>query len=90
MVGSKSLPREVFDQIVAKTEAAANLFDPRQDFSFGGGFREAKTRAIADFEKRYLSQLMAEAAGNITLAARLAGKERRALGKLLKKYDLDK
>ncbi len=28
--------------------------------------------------------------GNVTTAAKIAGKERRALGKLLQKYDIDK
>lgn len=49
-------------------------------------FREAKARAIDDFEKRYLRRLIAAADGNVTLAASRAGKERRALGKLLKKH----
>lgn len=32
---------------------------------------------------------MRESTGNVTHAARLAGKERRALGKLLKKYCIE-
>lgn len=53
-------------------------------------FSEAKAQAIAEFEKRYLEWLMAECRGNISLAARRAVKERRALGKLLAKYRIDK
>lgn len=53
-------------------------------------FNEAKSKVIAHFEKRYLSQLMASTRGNVTIAARRAGKERRALGKLLKKYGIDR
>ena len=49
-------------------------------------FREAKARAVAEFERRYLRQLIAEAGGNITRAADRCGKDRRALGKLLKKH----
>ena len=49
-------------------------------------FREAKARVIEDFEKRYLQRLIAAANGNVTLAANRAGKERRALGKLLRKH----
>lgn len=52
------------------------------------GFRTAKTRAVDDFERRYLAALMTEAGGNVTAAAARAGKERRALGKLLKKHGL--
>ena len=53
-------------------------------------FNEAKSQMIARFEKRYLSKLMAATHGNVTIAAKRAGKERRALGKLLKKYGIDR
>jgi DNA-binding NtrC family response regulator len=53
-------------------------------------FHQAKAQAIARFEKHYLERLMAECHGNISLAARQSGKERRALGKLLKKHQIDK
>lgn len=56
----------------------------------GLGFSTAKTRVIAEFEKTYLEHLMSESHGNVTAAAKLAGKERRAFGKLLKKYGLQK
>jgi DNA-binding NtrC family response regulator len=51
-------------------------------------FRAAKAEIIASFERDYLAQLLRRTAGNVTRAARLAGKERRALGKLLKKHGL--
>jgi DNA-binding NtrC family response regulator len=51
-------------------------------------FRQAKARAIAEFERAYIAELLSRAAGNISLAARLAGKERSRLGKLVKKYGL--
>jgi DNA-binding NtrC family response regulator len=54
------------------------------------GFNEAKARAIEAFERDYLLMLMAESHGNVTLAAKRAGKERRSLGKLLKKHRIDK
>ena len=49
-------------------------------------FRQARERALASFEREYLQVLMRRAGGNVTHAARLAGKERRALGRLLKKH----
>ncbi len=52
-------------------------------------FSAAKQRAIAVFEKDYLTRLMAEQDGNISQAARIAGKDRSDLGKLLKKHQLD-
>lgn len=51
-------------------------------------FKEAKARAVADFERTYMSRLLARTAGNMTLAAQLAGKDRSDLGKLLKKHGL--
>jgi DNA-binding NtrC family response regulator len=56
----------------------------------GQSFAEAKARVINAFERDYLIQLMDLAGGNVTVAARLAAKERRALGKLLKKHRISK
>jgi DNA-binding NtrC family response regulator len=53
-------------------------------------FQHAKAQAIELFERTYLIRLMAEAHGNVSAAARMACKERRALGKLLKKHGIDK
>jgi DNA-binding NtrC family response regulator len=52
-------------------------------------YRELKQEAIAAFERRYLTELLSRHRGNITHAARAAGKERRELGKLLKKHGVD-
>ena len=49
-------------------------------------FQEAKDRFVTEFERDYLIDVMEKAGGNVTQAARLAGKERRALGKLLRKH----
>ena len=54
----------------------------------GTDFATAKAKAVAQFERSYLVRLMRQAQGNVTRAARLAGKERRALGKLLKKHGI--
>ena len=51
-------------------------------------FNEAKSRVIESFEKEYLSNIMEQSKGNVSLAAKWAGKERRAFGKLLKKHGL--
>jgi DNA-binding NtrC family response regulator len=52
-------------------------------------FKAAKQEAVAMFEREYLGRLMCDHAGNVSHAARAAGKDRRDLGKLLKKYRLD-
>jgi DNA-binding NtrC family response regulator len=62
----------------------------------GGGGREfpswktARAHALAEFETGYVATVLAEARGNVTVAARLAGKDRRAFGRLLKKYGIDR
>ncbi len=53
-------------------------------------FAQAKARAIARFESDYLRRVLGDAEGNVSLAARRAGKERRSFGKLLKKHRIDR
>ena len=54
----------------------------------GKTFRSAKAEVIANFERHYLVRLMQDSGGNISLASRLSGKERRTLSRLLKKHGL--
>ena len=49
-------------------------------------FREAKASAIAEFESAYLRNMLRRAEGNVSLAARLAGKERSRFNRLLRKH----
>jgi DNA-binding NtrC family response regulator len=56
--------------------------------AFDVNFRRARARVIAGFEREYLTWALAQAGGNVTRAARLVGKERRSLGRLLKKHGL--
>jgi len=53
-------------------------------------FKAAKARAVAQFEKTYIVALLSRTAGNISLASRLSGKDRSDIGKLLRKYGLDR
>jgi DNA-binding NtrC family response regulator len=52
-------------------------------------FKEAKAQAVAEFEKRYLSELLATHHGNITRAAQAAHKNRRAFWQLLRKHHIN-
>jgi DNA-binding NtrC family response regulator len=52
-------------------------------------FKVRKQEVIEAFERDYLTLLMQKHHGNVTQAARAAGKERRDLGKMLKKYRID-
>ena len=65
-------------------------YDRRNGKLFSQPFGIAKEQAITYFEKSYLHSLLKRTAGNISEAARSAGKERRALGRLLQKYGIDK
>jgi len=51
-------------------------------------FRQEKRRAIERFEREYVHGLLESYSGNVTRAAREAGKDRRAFGRLAKKYGL--
>ena len=64
------------------------------DFSFDvaisdgkDNFSDAKRNAIEKFESQYVDKMLRHTSGNITRAAMLCGKDRRAFGKLVKKYN---
>jgi DNA-binding NtrC family response regulator len=63
--------------------------------TIGGGsfdaehtFKAAKAKAIADFERSFLGYLLMKTGGNISLAAKICGKDRSSLNKLVKKHGL--
>ncbi len=51
-------------------------------------FKNAKAHAIAEFERRYLREVLEQTGGNLSMAARLAGQDRSAFGKLARKYGI--
>jgi DNA-binding NtrC family response regulator len=51
-------------------------------------FRRAKSRVVEHFERAYLEELLRKHAGNVSQAARDAGKDRRVFGRMMKKYDI--
>jgi DNA-binding NtrC family response regulator len=64
-------------------------FSDARWFGFGaGGFREAKERLIASWEREYLAQLLRRTGGNVSRAARDGGLDRVYLHRLIKKYNL--
>jgi two-component system, NtrC family, response regulator GlrR len=73
-------PRRRSDAAVLGTEPPART--PLTEVAF----RVAKAQAIASFERDYVRELLARAGGNVSLAARLAGKERSRLNRLLRKH----
>jgi DNA-binding NtrC family response regulator len=52
-------------------------------------FKVLKRLAVEAFEREYLVRILSEHGGNVTHAARTAAKDRRDLGRLLKKYAID-
>ena len=51
-------------------------------------FRSAKRSAIQQFERQYVLEMMDRNGGNVTRAAREAGQDRRAFGRLAKKHQV--
>jgi len=52
-------------------------------------FHSAKARVVENFERGYLEQLLATCSGNVSHAARMARKNRRAFWELLRKHHID-
>jgi len=65
-------------------EGAASGAGPSDPWNY----RRAKANALENFDRGFLETLLHFAHGNVSFAARLAGKERRDLGRLLRKYDI--
>jgi DNA-binding NtrC family response regulator len=53
-------------------------------------FQLGKSRAIGQFEKNFIARLLAKYRGNISVAAKAAGKDRRSFQRLVNKYALDR
>jgi two-component system, NtrC family, response regulator GlrR len=56
----------------------------------GTSFRQARAGAIAAFERTYVEELLRKHHFNVTRAAIEAGKDRRAFGRLVKKYRIER
>lgn len=71
-------------------ERRKNPLDRRNPSSVHAYFNQAKEKLILDFERQYVTTLLRETHGNVSLAAKRAGTERRVFGKLLKKHGIDR
>lgn len=70
-------------------------FETPKNFDLGNSsiqwdFKRAKCQVVDEFEEQFLIRLMEKSKGNVTQASQISGKERRALGKLLKKHGINK
>jgi DNA-binding NtrC family response regulator len=52
-------------------------------------FHDAKARVVESFERAYIQQMLSSCGGNVSHAARLAKKNRRAFWELLRKHHIN-
>jgi DNA-binding NtrC family response regulator len=88
--------RNVIERAVALTGGAEIgesdlLLEELEPASDSGPFsyREAKARALAQFERAFVREALHRNGNNISRAARETKQDRRALGKMVKRLDLD-
>ena len=86
--GIHSAPDDVIDEHDLGIPLAGPDDIALPDLRVPTSFQDAKRQTIEAFERDFLTRLMQEHGGNVSRAAISAGKERRELGKLLKKYRL--
>ncbi len=85
--------------VLTTSSSVINCWPPRQDPALRpeentgerpqGTFHVAKRVAVDAFERHYLVRLIGTTSGNVSAASRIAGTERRTLGRLLSKHGID-
>lgn len=55
----------------------------------GAPYKAARARAVEEFHRRYLAELLQAAGGNLSSASRRSGADRRMLSRLIKRYNID-
>jgi DNA-binding NtrC family response regulator len=56
--------------------------------TYGTDYKEARRKVMASFNVEYITRLLRNAEGNVTLAATMAGLERQSLQHLMRKYGI--
>lgn len=74
------------DKVIQSHEISLPHFEMRTRIE---SFQEAKSRIVAEFEKKYLQELLIANQGNISKAARVAQKDRRAFWELLRRHNIN-
>jgi DNA-binding NtrC family response regulator len=75
---------------ILREDVAPHVGQPAEDDRLQGSFGQARARAVEAFERDFVEELLRRHAGNVTRAAREAQKDRRAFGRLVKKYGLSR
>jgi two-component system response regulator GlrR len=84
--------RELESAVVRAVHMATDGIIEPGDLGLPGAllpYKAEKRRILDAFDREYLTRLMSRFGGNVTRAAQAAGKERRDLGKLLKRHGFD-
>lgn len=84
------VPQKSNSGVETNTASLPFYFNEKQSELGQVTFAEAKKEAVEAFEYSFVQQVLNYTKGNITQAATLCGKERRAFGKLVKKYNINK
>ncbi|MEK7408141.1 MAG: sigma-54 dependent transcriptional regulator [Acidobacteriota bacterium] len=61
----------------------------RQSHEMRPAFRQEKRRSVETFERQGIAELLTRTRGNVTEAARIAGMDRAAFHRLMRKYGID-
>jgi two-component system response regulator GlrR len=68
---------------------AKDVVLPSSESAIQESFHDAKIKMVAAFERTYIERLLLAHHGNISQAARAAGKDRRAFWELVRKYQIN-
>jgi DNA-binding NtrC family response regulator len=77
-------------ELAPRLPAARSILAPAAAVAFESGFQAAKASSIAAFERSFVCWALAETGGNLSQAAKKAGKERRSFSRLVKKHGVDR
>jgi two-component system, NtrC family, response regulator HydG len=88
-IGPESLPAAIAGRTSRGSSGSAGGAGPSLDDGELEPLTEAKRRASASFEKRYLVKVMEKAKGSVSEAARLAGLDRTNFRRLLQRHGID-
>ncbi|MDO8462194.1 MAG: sigma-54 dependent transcriptional regulator [Deltaproteobacteria bacterium] len=83
VITARELPPNLLGQLFYRTEEGTDID------MIHLSYQEAKERAVAVFNKTYLSTLLQQAAGNISIASARAGMDRSNFKKIIKKSGID-
>lgn len=86
LIFSKHLAMPKNDQVAASQARSSS--ESACSRSAAQSYKQARNRVLEEFERRFVSQLLAEAKGNVALAARHGQMDRTYLIKLIRRHGL--